>query len=675
MERKYFHENQPLNRAALTNPGEIVRDKSGNVIGYNEYNIGLSFTPAGDDNDFKQWMKSFNPSSAYDGLLIPTGADEITWGYGMNMKRVPTYGGEVVQILSTFADKMTIKGTCRNYHEMMSIANYFRGYIQYTTGWVNKERHQKFLKFVYPARSWSFIIMVTDVQDIRFSRDIVAPQWSITAEIVSENDRYALGEQRTDQWASVLNQPINSKTYIKVKKAVRGPRNFSKSSNPFGNLTEFADGRRGKIAENFDSMIASWATGGMDQLQNNPIADPVQDAQSIYEETFGSSTPFSGTTGTGAGGALETPGGTSSLSGTLEPELVAALAANGFKQIGENSLAKNRNVLVEAVKVAYGESGWNTQSINYNGDGGQEDYASYIAGDANKMPTESSGGSSASYDLGLWQINNYWHPNEIRVACGENVSRTSPTAKSEPWKESVQANIDNKNHQKMLDDPLANAKAMAIIYLGWNESWESWVAHGKSQYSSIDAKAKAAVDKYLKNPQQYDQQAISGNLGTGGGAPAVGQDVAYPLPNPRSGEWSGGVADHMSRQLKNWESDNACDLFRDAGTPVYAVADGEITTDGFGYTEPHGTVYGARLHLRTKYGYFFYQHMKKGYAGPEIKQGAKIKKGQLLGYIENGGLIGCASHLHFGMKGGVYGEGESGNPETFLAEVYKQVKK
>lgn len=668
MERKYFHENQPLNRAALTNPGEIVRDRSGNVVGYNEYNIGLSFTPAGNDNDFKQWMKSFNPSSDYDGLLIPTGADQITWGYGMNMKRIPTYGGEVVQILSTFADTMTIKGTCRNYHEMMSIANYFRGYIQYTTGWVDKERHQKFLKFVYPARGWSFIIMVTDVQDIRFSRDIAAPQWSITAEIVSENDRYALGEQRTDQWASVLDQPISSKTYIKVKKAARGPRNFSRSTNPFGNLTEFADGRRGKIAQNFDAMIASWATGGMEQLQNNPIADPVQDAQSIYEEAFGGSTPFSGSTG--SGGALETPGGTSNLSGTLEPELVAALAANGFKQIGENALAKNRNVLIEAVKVAYGESGWNTQSINYNGDGGQEDYASYIAGDANKMPTSSSGGSAASYDLGLWQINNYWHPNEIRVACGESVSRTSPTAGSDPWKQSVQANIDKKNHQKMLDDALANAKAMAIIYLNWNESWDSWVAHGKAQYSSIDAKAKAAVDKYLKDPQQYDQQAISGDLGTGGGAPAVGQDVAYPVPKPNNNEWVGGIADHVpeNRDAADvWQSTQAVDLFRDPGTPIYAIADGEITNDGFGYTEPHGTVYGGKLHLMTKYGYFFYTHMKKNY-GPGIQQGAKVKKGQLLGYVENGGLIGCASHLHIAMK-------PPGNIETFLAEVYKKVAK
>lgn len=512
---EYFHEREFLNGAAARHT--VV---SGNTKTEYTFDLALYFSPLVDvtspkGNDF---------AATIGDLTIDTGADEIVWNYGINTKRTPTYGGEVVQILSMFADKMIIKGTCRNYGEQRRIYEYFKKYIGYTTGSSGLERQQKYLVFKYPARRWSFIIMVTQAEGMRMATEQSAPEWQITAEIVSENDRYELGEKRTDRYADVLYVPVANAVTTEIKTTSPSQKGASqnfkllKDRDPFGDLMGYMNGDRGKVAENFDAMIASWVTGDISTVRNNPIADPVKSADEIYKEHFGSDIAIgagdAGTGGSGSGSGGGTTGGgtsTSTLSGTLEPVFIAALAANAFKQIGREDLSTDKGVLIDAVKVSYGESGWNTRSINYNGSGGQTDYNTYIAGDANKAPTSSSGGDAASYDLGLWQINNYWHPNEIRVACGENVSHTSPQAGSEDWKASLQKNIESGNLQKMLDDPLANAKAMAVIYDN-NKNWKSWVAYGKSSYQSADAKAKAAVEKYLANPQQYDEQAVSGNV-------------------------------------------------------------------------------------------------------------------------------------------------------------------
>ena len=194
------------------------------------------FNPTADAND----SEASEFQKAVGGLIIPTGADEITWGYGLNTKRTPTYGGEVVQILSMYADKMTIKGTCRTYNEMNKIYEYFKNYISYTTGakGLDTKRHQKFLKFRYPARSWSFVIMVEDISGFRMSKDIAAPVWSLTAEIVSENDRYALGTQRADRWASALNQPMTGGAAHSG--GAYGPKNFKliRNGDAYGDQTD-----------------------------------------------------------------------------------------------------------------------------------------------------------------------------------------------------------------------------------------------------------------------------------------------------------------------------------------------------------------------------------------------------------------------------------------------------
>src|SRR5579884_427636 len=66
-------------------------------------------------------------------LSIDDGVDEIQWAYNLNTATFPTYGGEVIQILSVFIDDVTIGGTVATYHQMEAIYRFFAAYMQIAT--------------------------------------------------------------------------------------------------------------------------------------------------------------------------------------------------------------------------------------------------------------------------------------------------------------------------------------------------------------------------------------------------------------------------------------------------------------------------------------------------------------------------------------------------------------
>jgi hypothetical protein len=330
--KNYFNEVERLSVVHATeNPHRPKVNAKGNVVGFERHDITLYFEPV------DEAMKN-----AIGTLEIQTGADEITWGYGMNTKRYPTYGGEVVQILSTYADKMSIRGTCLEYKTLTRIYEYFKDYLLYTTGGASiltgndrdaLERKQKFLKFTYPARKWSFVIMIAEANGFRIARDIAAPQWEITAEIVSENDRYRMGSERIDRFANVLATPVSTggrgssgSAGRRTKRSpesitssgqeedtdvLKLPKNFQieRAGDPFGNLMDFANGKRGKIAENFHALIANWATGDVSTVFNNPLVDPEKTEDQIWTEKFGSLEMSGGVPGATGDGSTGTGGG------------------------------------------------------------------------------------------------------------------------------------------------------------------------------------------------------------------------------------------------------------------------------------------------------------------------------------------------------------------------------
>lgn len=82
------------------------------------------------------------------------------------------------------------------------------------------------------------------------------------------------------------------------------------------------------------------------------------------------------------------------------------------------------------------------------------------------------------------------------------------------------------------------------------------------------------------------------------------------------------------------------DLTAQQGTPVYATADGRVTTAGRG----EGTSgYGICVVVDHGYGYqTLYGHLSK----VAVKRGQKVKRGEMVGYVGHTGLA-QGNHLHY----------------------------
>ena len=115
-------------------------------------------------------------------LIVNTGADSISWGYGLNTQYFPTYGGEVVQILSCYVDDLQIKGTLRNYRDLEALYGYFLTYIKNASA--SGVRDERPITCEYPHRGWQFKIIVTSLPGYRKGRDVIAPEWQIVAHVI-----------------------------------------------------------------------------------------------------------------------------------------------------------------------------------------------------------------------------------------------------------------------------------------------------------------------------------------------------------------------------------------------------------------------------------------------------------------------------------------------------------
>jgi hypothetical protein len=128
-------------------------------------------------------------------LAVNSGLDEASWSYNLNCVTFPTYGGEVVQILSCNVGELTITGTLPSYRALERIYSYFAYYLQIATQGRSKNPtsgktsyNQTPVTFSYPERGWTFQIIPTALRKFRYSTDTVAPAWGLTAHIVDHTD-------------------------------------------------------------------------------------------------------------------------------------------------------------------------------------------------------------------------------------------------------------------------------------------------------------------------------------------------------------------------------------------------------------------------------------------------------------------------------------------------------
>lgn len=148
-------------------------------------------------------------------LIIPTGMDDISWAYNLNTMVYPTYGGEVIQILSCFVDDLVITGTLSGYVMMERVYEYFAGYLQIATQGtaVNPQPGQSSynqvpLTMTYPERGWTFKLQLMEAPGFSYGRDVVAPAWRIRAHIV--DDTHAVQELVDFTKSTTLEQFLKS---------------------------------------------------------------------------------------------------------------------------------------------------------------------------------------------------------------------------------------------------------------------------------------------------------------------------------------------------------------------------------------------------------------------------------------------------------------------------------
>jgi hypothetical protein len=120
-----------------------------------------------------------------DPLRIRTGANNISWAYNLNTQRYPTYGGEVVQVLSVNIDNLRIDGDVESYAKMEEIYRFFLKYMQRATQGAGGVAYDESpVTMTYPERGWTLQIQPLGLPGLRYGRDVVVPTWNLQANIV-----------------------------------------------------------------------------------------------------------------------------------------------------------------------------------------------------------------------------------------------------------------------------------------------------------------------------------------------------------------------------------------------------------------------------------------------------------------------------------------------------------
>jgi hypothetical protein len=129
-------------------------------------------------------------------LVITTGMDAISWDYDLNIQRYPTYGGEVVQILSCNIANLMIQGTTSSYSSSGDFSNpgieeiytWFNAYMQSASqGATRNGTHydQNSITMSYPYRNWTVEFQCQSAPGFSLGTDIVAPTWQITGKVTN----------------------------------------------------------------------------------------------------------------------------------------------------------------------------------------------------------------------------------------------------------------------------------------------------------------------------------------------------------------------------------------------------------------------------------------------------------------------------------------------------------
>jgi len=141
----------------------------------------------------------------------------------------------------------------------------------------------------------------------------------------------------------------------------------------------------------------------------------------------------------------------------------------------------------------------------------------------------------------------------------------------------------------------------------------------------------------------------------------VCEDKVFPIAQGYEYDYKDGFGE--ARTYGGERTHEGIDIMCDKGVPVVSVCDGVVEKKGW------LELGGWRLGIRGKDGiYYYYAHLSRYHE--DIRQGSRVKKGQVIGYVgdsgygEEGTTGKFDPHLHFGMYEGK--EEMAVNPYPFL---------
>jgi hypothetical protein len=222
-----------------------------------------------------------HPNAYVGNLTIENGLDQANWGYNLNTQVYPTYGGEVVQILSVNITDITLGGSLTTYRQAQLIYSYFARYMQVatqgTSGVPNPTTNDAYtlqtMTFKYPMRGWEFQLMPKTAPGFTYDVELVNPTWSITAQIVDtahQGGNPTVGGIKSaiqsSAVQSLMGQSDNSFNSLTDQ---IGPPTGDPNTDPFQTFNqqdENAEAALGGVADYYASMVNGYTQGNFSSI-------------------------------------------------------------------------------------------------------------------------------------------------------------------------------------------------------------------------------------------------------------------------------------------------------------------------------------------------------------------------------------------------------------------------
>jgi hypothetical protein len=220
-------------------------------------------------------------------LVIDNGLDDAEWTYGLNTQTFPTYGGEVVQILSVYIDDLKLSGTVTTYAQMEAIYKYFVSYIQIATQGTGQTITPDVLSgsaynlwpvyLHYPAREWFFKIYPKNVPGFHYGWDVVAPTWQVDCFVVDDTPDLTAIKKGIEALHVTNNMTPTGDTEIApgdtaglfTINGLISPLEGDPNKDPFETYDAGATAAQQQImqfADYYSSLIGPWSQGDLSSL-------------------------------------------------------------------------------------------------------------------------------------------------------------------------------------------------------------------------------------------------------------------------------------------------------------------------------------------------------------------------------------------------------------------------